>query len=231
MYSVNDMKTMGPWLVSILNNDVMSYKIYNRLDMMLPDVSFDVIKRQCAQVKTVFNDIAGEIANGNLGLMQSQGLLSYFQMDPPTTSQMGVKFQGEDKDGNPIDVDPEDVPADIMAILEAMSVNGIVDLTFTPYDPNYNEPIMVSQSGVLNVMPYEIAYGLDVNILKTDDEVISFISMFLSQFMHYGINRDTKNELNDKCREINKVQPNVPNELLDELDAMMSDAENESKNV
>ena len=57
MYSVNDMKTMGPWLVSILNNDVMSYKIYNRLDMMLPDVSFDVIKRQCSQVKAVFNDI------------------------------------------------------------------------------------------------------------------------------------------------------------------------------
>lgn len=231
MYSVDDMKTMGPWLVSILNNDVMAYKIYNRLDMIMTDVSFDVIKRQCGQVKSIFNEIAGEIANGNLGLMESQGLLSYFHMDPPTTSQLGVKFQREDADGNKIDVDPDDVPDDIMAILESMAVNGVVDLTFTPYDPNYNEPIMVSQSGVLNVMPYEIAYGLDVNILKTDDEVISFVSMFLSQFMHYGINRDTKNALNDKCREINKVQPDVPNELFDELDVMMANAEIESKNA
>lgn len=231
MYSVDDMKTMGPWLVSILNNDVMAYKIYNRLDTMLPDVSFDVIKRQCAQVKSTFNDIAGEIANGHLGLMQSQGLLSYFHMDPPTTSQLGVKFQREDEDGNTIEVEPDDVPDDIMAILESMAVNGVVDLTFTPYDPNYNEPIMVSQSGVLNVMPYEVAYGLDVNLLSTDDEVISFVSMFLSQFMHFGLNRDTKNALNDKCREINNVQPDVPIELFEELDVMMSEAEAESKNV
>lgn len=231
MYSVDDMKTMGPWLVSILNNDVMAYKVYNRLDTMMVDVSFDVIKRQCAQVKSTFNEIAGEIANGNLGLMQSQGLLSYFHMDPPTTSQLGVKFQGEDEDGNIIDVEPDDVPDDIMAILESMAVNGVVDLTFTPYDPNYSEPIMVSQSGVLNVMPYEIAYGLDVNILTTDDEVISFVSMFLSQFMHFGIKRETKIKLNDMCGEISKVQPNVPTELLAELDVMMSDAENESKNA
>lgn len=231
MYSVDDMKTMGPWLVSILNNDVMAYKIYNRLDTMITDVSFDVIKRQCAQVKSTFDDIAGEIANGHLELMQSQGLLSYFHMDPPTTSQLGVKFQREDADGNTIDVEPDDVPDDIMAILESMAINGVVDLTFTPYDPNYNEPIIVSQSGVLNVMPYEVAYGLDVNILQTEDEVISFISMFLAQFMHFGINRDTKNALNDKCSEISKAQPNVPTELLDELDAMMSVAENESKNA
>lgn len=236
-YKVDEIKTLGSWLIDVLSNDIYFYKIATKVAFGNKDLTqndndqtFNLVKKQMKIIKDQFLKVKSDIDDG-AELIGSQGMLSYLKMDPVVAAKMGVSFESDIDD----DIDPEVIPDDVLEDVKQLAMFGRELILFTSYTNTDMAPMSISESHILAVATYESMYNLDVNILESDDEIIGLVAGLISEIKELGLDRDTKSYLSEAAisyyQSFDDTHPNGDMMLSAKLDELMMNAKAESVNV